>query len=325
MNALIDQFFDYISLERGLSDNTRKAYLDDLRRFSRFLETSNIRSYNTVRRKHVLDFLMAEKERGLSVNSISRRLVAIKIFFRYLQQEGMLAGNVTESMDSPRLWRVLPGVLSLKEVERLLECPVGDERISLRDRALLELLYATGLRVSEAAGLKIDDIHFDSGYVRCLGKGGKARVVPFGDKAKEYLQWYLSEGRPKFELGSGRRRGQKSSPGLPQTSGYDARETTAGKKGISGGYVFLTYRGKKFTRKGIWKLIKNYARRAGITKSVSPHTIRHSFASHLLANGAPLRVIQEMLGHADIATTQVYTHVDQGRLKSVHARFHPRA
>lgn len=325
MNALIDQFLDYVSLERGLSDNTRKAYLDDLRIFSRFLEISNIRSYNSVRRKNVLDFLMAEKERGLSVNSISRRLVAIKIFFRYLQQEGMLTGNVTESMDSPRLWRVLPGVLSLKEVERLLECPVGDDRISLRDRALLELLYATGLRVSEAAGLRIDDIHFDSGYIRCLGKGGKTRVVPFGDKAKEHIQRYLSEGRPKFEPGFGRHRGNQPSPGLRQTSSCNARETTAGKKEISGSYVFLTYRGKKFTRKGIWKLIKNYAERAGIGKPVSPHTMRHSFASHLLANGAPLRVIQEMLGHADIATTQVYTHVDQGRLKSVHARFHPRA
>lgn len=295
MNVLIDQFLDYISLERGLSDNTRTAYSADLQSFSRFLITDNIRSFNAVGRKHVLDYLIAEKERGLSVNSISRRLVAIKIFFSYLQREGMLARNVTEPMDSPRLWKVLPGTLSLKEVERLLEAPVGNDRFSLRDKALLELLYATGLRVSEAAELKLDDIHFDSGYLRCLGKGNKVRVVPFGGKAKEHLQRYIAEARTMF--------------------GQDT----------SNRHLFLTYRGKKFTRKGIWKLIKNYAKRAGIKKPVSPHTMRHSFASHLLANGAPLRVIQEMLGHADIVTTQVYTHVDQARLRSVHAQFHPRA
>jgi integrase/recombinase XerD len=197
-------------------------------------------------------------------------------------------------MDSPRLWKVLPGVLSMKEVDRLLASPVGDGRLQLRDRALLELMYASGLRVSEAAGLKLDDLHFDAGYLRCAGKGGKVRVVPFGEKARLVLEKYLEDARPLF-----------------------AREGT-------GREVFLTYRGAGFTRKGIWKLIKHHARRAGIGKSVSPHTLRHSFASHLLANGAPLRVIQEMLGHADIATTQVYTHVDHGRLRAVHAKYHPR-
>lgn len=312
MNALIEQFLDYLSLERGLSDNTRKAYLADLQSFSSFLQANNLTSCNAVRRKNILDYLTAEKERGLSVNSISRRLVAIRMFFAFLTQEGMLARNVTEAMDSPRLWKTLPGVLSLKEVEGLLEAPVGDDRISLRDKALLELLYATGLRVTEIAELKLDDIHFDSDYLRCLGKGNKVRVVPFGGKAKEHLEKYLAAARGDF---------------APRKATQDTASRRHSETAENGQdrYVFLTYRGRKFTRKGIWKLIKNYAKRAGIKKTVSPHTMRHSFASHLLANGAPLRVIQEMLGHADIAATQIYTHVDEGRLRTVHARFHPRA
>jgi len=295
MNALVEQFLDHMSLERGLSDNTRKAYLADLESLASFMRARRVTSWNSVTRKHILDYLMSEKERGLRVNSISRRLVAVKIFFRYLQQEGMLARNVTEAMDSPKLWRVLPGVLSMKEVERLLQAPSGDGAFAIRDRAMLELMYATGLRVSEVAELNLDDLHFDSGYLRCVGKGQKTRVVPFGRKAKDMLALYLETARP----------------------------TLAGERPVM--RVFLTYRGKGFTRKGIWKLIRTYAGKAGIQKPVSPHTLRHSFASHLLANGAPLRVIQEMLGHADIATTQVYTHVDQGRLRSVHARYHPRA
>lgn len=295
MNALIDQFLDYVQLERGLSMNTRSAYAADLRSFSLYLASRGVRSVNDVKRPHILDYLMHEKDRGLSLNSISRRLVAIKVFFTYLQREGLLARNITEAMDSPKLWKILPGVLSMKEVERLLAAPLGDDRIALRDRALLELLYASGLRVSEAADLALEDLHFDSSYLRCRGKGNKVRVVPFGSRAREHLETYLARGRSQFV-------GERS-----------------------GRAVFLTYRGQKFSRQGIWFLIKAYARRAQIDKPVSPHTLRHSFASHLLANGAPLRVIQEMLGHADIATTQVYTHVDQGRLQSVHAQFHPRA
>jgi integrase/recombinase XerD len=295
MNALIDRFLDHVSLERGLSKNTRSAYQSDLQSFLHFLETHAIRSFNDVARKHVLDYLVAEKERGLSVNSISRRLVALRVFFNFLKQEDLLDRNVIEVMDSPKLWKVLPSVLSMKEVDRFLDAPAGNDRVSLRDKAMLELLYATGLRVSEIAGLSLDDIHFDSGYLRCMGKGSKVRVVPFGKRAKLCLERYIEEARPAFAKPDSERQ------------------------------VFLTYRGKKFSRKGIWKLIKAYAKRAGIQKRVSPHTLRHSFASHLLANGAPLRVIQEMLGHSDIATTQIYTHVDQGRLRAVHAQFHPRA
>jgi len=299
MNALVEKFLDYVSFERGLSVNTRDAYRADLIAFTSFLAGRKIDSLNDLTRKDVLSYLRYEKDRGLKTNSLSRRLVALKVFFRYLQQENLLAQNVIEGMESPRVWKILPGVLSLKEVERLLKAPSGNDRISIRDRAILELMYATGLRVSEIVSLDIENLHFESGYLRCVGKGGKVRVVPFGEKAMSNLKKYLSSARPLF--------------------------LKNGESGPSSGILFLTYRGKRFSRKGIWKLIRQYAKRAGIEKAVYPHTLRHSFASHLLAGGAPLRIIQEMLGHSDISTTQVYTHVDQNRLKSVHDKYHPRA
>jgi integrase/recombinase XerD len=197
-------------------------------------------------------------------------------------------------MDSPRLWKVLPGLLTTREIERLLSAPDGDAPVAVRDRAMLELFYATGMRVSELCGLKLDDMHIEEGYLRCLGKGSKTRVVPFGAASRSAMEHYLLTVRPRLE-----------------------------KKGPSR-YVFLTVRGQAFSRQRLWQIVRTYTRRACIDKPVSPHTLRHSFASHLLANGAPLRVIQEMLGHADIATTQVYTHVDQQRLKAVHHQFHPR-
>jgi len=248
-----------------------------------------------VTRDHIMDFMESERSRGLSVNSVSRRLVAIKVFFKFLQQEGLLGKNVTEAMESPRLWRILPETLSAREVERMLSVPVGDDKVAVRDRAILELFYASGLRVSELAGLTLESLHLDSEYVRVTGKGNKVRIVPFGKRAKSAVERYLADGRPGF-----------------------LKEKTSE-------HVFLTYRGKGFSRKGLWKMIKRFAIRADINRNISPHTLRHSFASHLLANGAPLRMIQEMLGHADIATTQIYTHIDQGRLQSVHAKYHPRA
>lgn len=295
MNGLVEQFLDYVSFERGLSPNTRSAYQADLRALVMFLESVNVFSFNDVTRKHLLDFMMAERDRGVSVNTVARRLVAIKVFFSFLVREGLLAKNVTEAMDSPKLWKVLPGVMSVKDVDRLLQAPAGNDRISIRDKAILELMYATGMRVSEIADLEMDWMNLAEGYLRCTGKGNKVRVVPFGAKAGDCLRVYLRDARPLFLK-------EKMSR-----------------------HVFLTYRGSQFSRKGIWKMIKSYAKRAGVAPDVHPHTLRHSFASHLLANGAPLRVIQEMLGHADITTTQVYTHVDQGRLRSVHSKFHPRA
>lgn len=295
MNVLVGQFLDHLLLERGLSDNTRRAYGADLSAFVAYLDERGIGSLNDVTRDVIVDYLLAERDRGVTATTAARRLVAIKMLFRYLEQEGLLPGNVVDVMDSPRLWRALPEILSPREVERMLALPGGDDRVAIRDRAILETFYATGLRVSEMAALNLDDLHIDVGYLRCTGKGNKMRVVPFGDAARACLERYLRDARGAF------------TGDTPDRS------------------VFLTYRGRGFSRQGLWKLIKTYARRAGIQKNVSPHTLRHSFASHLLANGAPLRVIQEMLGHVDIATTQIYTHVDQGRLQAIHARFHPRA
>jgi integrase/recombinase XerD len=294
VNALIEMFLEYVALERGLSERTRLAYAADLASFRDALKARGVKVVNDVSRDHILDYLLAERERGLAVNSISRRLVAIKVFFSFLQREGLVARNVTSVMESPRLWKVLPGLLRPREVERLLQAVEGDDKMSVRNRAVLELFYATGMRVQEMCDLQLDDVHMDEHYIRCTGKGSKTRVVPFGSTSQAYLERYFLKARPLFEVHGPSR------------------------------YVFLTIRGGAFTRKRLWQIVKACARKAGIDKNVYPHTLRHSFASHLLANGAPLRVIQEMLGHADIATTQVYTHVDQDRLRSVHHQFHPR-
>ncbi len=295
MNALLESFLDYISLERGLSINTRKAYADDLRQFLSYLTEKGVSSLSQVSRKQILDHLMAMKASGMSTNSISRHLVSIKIFFRYLQQEGLLDKNVTDTMDSPRLWKILPDTLSEKEVDLLLEAPDMRKPLGVRDRAMLEIFYACGLRVSELANLKLADLHTDDGYIRCIGKGRKERVIPIGDKSLRLLNRYLEEVRPIL----------CDNPHVQQ--------------------VFVSKREAGLCRQRLWQIIKKYTKDAGIMKNVTPHTLRHSFATHLLANGAPLRVIQEMLGHADIATTQIYTHVNPERLKSIHQQFHPRA
>lgn len=295
MNALLESFLDYISLERGLSINTRKAYADDIGQFLRFLDRKGVTSLSMVSRKQVLDHLMAMKARGMSTNSISRHLVSIKVFFRYLQQEGLLDKNITDTMDSPKLWKILPDTLSEKEVGLLLNAPDMRKKLGIRDRAILELFYASGLRVSELAGLQIPGLHIDEGYIRVIGKGRKERVIPVAKESSDILELYLEDVRPLL----------CENPHLQN--------------------VFVSNRETALTRQRLWQLIKKYTKEAGIMKNVTPHTLRHSFASHLLQNGAPLRVIQEMLGHADIATTQIYTHVDPNRLKSVHQQFHPRA
>ena len=295
MNALLENFLDYITLERGLSINTRKAYADDIRQFLDELTLKGVTSLSQVSRKQVLDHLMAMKAKGMSTNSISRHLVSIKVFFRYLQQEGMLDRNVTDTMDSPKLWKILPDTLSEKEVDLLLSAPDMNKPLGVRDRAILELFYASGLRVSELANLQLADLHLDEGYIRCIGKGRKERVIPAGEVSIRLLKRYLDEIRPQLT--------------------HDPNMTN----------VFVSRRATPLCRQRLWQLIKEYTRRAGIMKNVTPHTLRHSFASHLLQNGAPLRVIQEMLGHADIATTQIYTHVNPERLKSIHQQFHPRA
>ena len=297
MRFLLDQFMDYLTLERGLSANTRMGYGHDLSEFLAFLARQGRTGIQATQRRDIVDFLLAGKQQGLAPASLARRLVAIKVFFRHLAQEGLLATNVADAMDSPRLWKVLPPTLSLDEVDRLLAAPNAATLRGLRDRAILETFYATGLRVSELAGLTLESMHLDAEYVRCVGKGDKERVVPIGGRAIAAVQAWLERGRPAY----------------------------AAKGGGASRAVFLSRLGRPLSRVTIWRHVQAYARQAGIRKEISPHVLRHSFASHLLANGASLRVIQEMLGHADIATTQIYTHVDQGRLQAVHRQYHPRA
>lgn len=294
MQALLEKFVDTLALEEGLSPNTRKAYASDIRLFGAFMAVRRD-GPNAVTRADILDFLHHDKDHGACSRTLSRRLVAIKVLFRFLHREGVVASNVADVLESPRLWKVLPEALTPREVDRLLAVAGGEKPRDRRDRAILELFYATGMRVSELAGLTLDELRMEEGFVRCMGKGGKMRVVPFGRKAGEALRLYLEEGRPALARGP------------------EVRE------------VFLNGRGGRLSRMGLWKMIRDRAREAGLDKPLHPHVLRHSFATHLLANGAPLRVIQEMLGHADIATTQIYTHVDRNRLKGVHERFHPRA
>lgn len=294
MDILVNEFLDYLTVERGLSDNTRDAYGRDLRKFIEYLTRRKVNSIDRVSRSHITDYLMSEKKKGISSSSLSRNLVSIRMFFRFLFVNNYIEADITNVLDSPRLWKILPEVMSVAEVERILKMPDTRTKYGLRDKALIELMYAAGLRVSEAAGLKTDNINMDIGFLRCVGKGGKERIVPLGRAAITALKIYLKKARAGFM------------------------------KDLLDSHLFLTRRGRPFTRQGIWKMIKGYARASGIKKSITPHTLRHSFATHLLSNGADLRVVQELLGHADITTTQIYTHVDKNRLKSIHRKFHPR-
>jgi integrase/recombinase XerD len=295
VEQLIDAFLDHLTVERGLAANTRLAYRTDLAQFTSFLQQRGVRHLNTAERHHITDYLLHRRKTGLSPRSLARHLAAIRMFCRFLSREKLLATDVTQTIDSPKLWRTLPHLLDYEEVGRLLAAPNTRTKLGLRDKALLEFMYATGLRVSEAANIKLSDINFEAGFLRSVGKGQKERIVPVGKPAIECVQRYLREARSSFA------------------------------KAASLGEVFLSTRGQALSRKTIWVLIKKYSRIAGITKTITPHTLRHSFATHLLDNGADLRVIQEMLGHADISTTQIYTHVDQRRVKETHYRFHPRS
>ncbi len=292
--ALIRGFLDYLLVECGVSENTRRAYGSDLAKFADYLARKAQPDARRVTTTLALGFLMELKDRGYAVGSIARMLVAVRMFYRYLALEGIVQRNVIAALDSPRLWRRIPAVLSPAEVDKLLAEPDTTKPLGLRDRAILEVLYATGVRASEVASLDVDSIHYDYGYLRCVGKGSKERVVPVGRAAVELARRYANEVRPRLL------------------------------KGRSSAALFLSTRGTRISRITIWRLVTRYAALAGIRKKASPHTLRHSFATHLLAGGADLRSVQEMLGHASIMTTQVYTHVDRERLKDVHRRYHPR-
>ena len=293
-NVYLDEFINYMNIERGLSGNTTYSYRSDIEKFISFLGGKGKQGFEEVKRDDVMDFLMAEKDRGLQPRSLARALVAIRMFFRFMTIEGYLRRDVTEVIESPRLWKLLPQVLSISEVELLLKQPDISTTQGLRDRAVLELLYASGLRASELVGLRVEDVNLQSGFVQAWGKGGRERIVPLGRKAAKAIGEYLEKSRPLLLK-------KKNSP-----------------------HLFISRLGKHFTRGWLWCLMKKYITQAGIKKKVSPHTLRHSFATHILSRGADLRVIQELLGHSNIGTTQIYTHVDRERLKEVHRKFHPR-
>lgn len=294
MEEFIREFMDFISVERGLSKNTLESYGRDLLKYAQYLKKCGITDLNKVRRPQIQDFLMSLKDSKLNASSIARNLVAIKVFHRYLTSQRILKEDVTSVIETPKLWKTLPDVLDEKEVEAILDSPNTRLKQGLRDKAMLELMYATGMRVSELVNLKSTDLHMDMGFVRCLGKGQKERIIPVGSKAKEALEKYLLKARPKFI-----------------------------KKGESAS-LFLTRLGKPMSRQSFWMVIKHYVKDAKIKKRVTPHTLRHSFATHLLQNGADLRIVQELLGHANISTTQIYTHINKERLKQIHQKFHPR-
>lgn len=287
-------FFDYVRTECHLSENTVSAYTRDMRRFLDWVGTRRIPELTI---SELSDFVATLKSSGLAPASIARHIVTLRMFFRYLQLEGILTDNLAELLGSQKLWQRIPEVLSPQMIERFLRSPRPSQPYFLRDRALLEMMYATGCRASEISRMKLSDLHMDDGFCRCLGKGSKQRLVPLGENAIDAVRTYLGELRPKL-----------------CDANLEASE-----------WVFLSRSGKRLRREAIWEMVKKYAMIAGAPTSVSPHTLRHSFATHLLAGGADLRQVQEMLGHANITTTQIYTHVDQSRLQRVHQQFHPRA
>lgn len=271
------------------------AYGSDLRKFAAYLAAKGLR-FALAQPDALIGFMMEQKAQGLSVSSIARYLVAVKMFYRFLYTEGLVSRDIASSFETPRVWTRLPEVLSAREVDLLLSAPDRGAPLGLRDAAVLELLYATGARVSEVARLRVQDVNLDYAYVRCFGKGSKERIVPLGERAIACLRAYLESARPRFLQAAGK----------------------------ASDVLFLSQKKAPLRRESLWRIVKKYVRLLGLRKGVSPHTLRHSFATHLLEHGADLRSVQEMLGHVDISTTQRYTHVDRERLKSIHKRYHPR-
>lgn len=297
MNGLIGEFLTHLSAEAGLSNSTIEAYGRDLGRYQEFLEQSDRPSLIVESTRPILDFLIAERESGSAEATLARRLACLRMFYRYLLETGRMTRDVRPTGYAPKQWRRLPRVLDPDAVDRLLAAPAGDSPLAVRNRALLEVLYAVGCRVSELCGLTHERIHLETGYVRCYGKGNKERIVPIGRRGREAVAKYLEESRPVL---------QKRGPKTDRT--------------------FLTRAGRPLDRTQVWRIVKAAATVAGLPlHGVSPHTLRHSFATHMLEHGADLRVVQELLGHASVATTEVYTHVDRRRLVEAHRKFHPRS
>lgn len=292
----IRQYFDFLRLEKGVTQHTFHSYQFDLAKYRAFLTGRKFHSARQVTEEQISDFLKELSKRDLSPRSVARILSAVRGFHRFLLGEGLHDDDPTENIDTPKRSKYLPGVLSVAEVDTILKQPDTRKQLGVRDRAILEVLYATGVRVSELINLKQTDLMFDSGLILVFGKGSKERLVPIGHSAMDWVTKYQREVR-----------------------------ISLAKAGRSQDVLFLNFRGRRLSRAAIRDMVAKYARAAGIKKEVHPHTFRHSFATHLLEGGADLRAVQEMLGHADISTTQIYTHIDREYLKEVHRTFHPRA
>lgn len=294
MKNQIGQFLSYLQVERGLAENTLNAYKSDLDQFHQYLKKEN-KNFKELKGDDIVNFMAQLYKNGLIAKSIARYLSSLKMFFRFLLQEGIIESDPTINIESPKIWRLLPEVLSIEEVELLLDQPQKETIYGLRDSALLELLYASGFRVSELVNLKIEQIDFEEGLLWCKGKGSKERIVPLGSIASIRLKEYIAYSRSRLLKG-------KSNP-----------------------YVFLNRQGQRLSRQWVWKMIKRYGKHAGLKKNLKPHILRHCFATHLLANGADLRSVQMLLGHSDISTTQIYTQVSQERMRRLYEKYHPRA
>ena len=290
----VERFDDFLALEQGASVQTSRAYKLDIARFVTYVSVKGATSPIDVGARNLREYVYHLKDLGLSAASIRRNVSAVRSYFRFLLAEGHVVRDPSERLETPKKWRTLPEVLGVDEIELLLAAPSLDEPLAFRDRAMLELAYGAGLRVSEWISLGVRDVMLQDHLVRVFGKGGKERLVPIGRRAIGAIAIYLRDLRPKLEKGEGK------------------------------GILFLNARGQPLSRMGAWKILRKYVDQVGITKPVSPHTLRHSFATHLLEGGADLRAVQEMLGHVDISTTQIYTHVDREYLRTVHKQFHPR-
>lgn len=294
MQELLEKYLNYLLVERGVAENTLEAYGRDLRRFLLIVQERGITDLRHILPETVIEYLVRIKDEGLSANSTNRALAALRGFYKYLLQEKMIEQTPLANIELAKVWMRLPDTISKEEMTLILAQPGMDTAQAVRNSAMLELLYATGIRVSELIGLRMNSINWQVGLLVVMGKGGKERIVPIGKTAYDCVKYYVEQARPQLMQGK------------------------------SSDILFLNRFGGKFTRQGFWKIVVDYARKSGLHKKVHPHTFRHSFASHLLEGGADLRTVQVMLGHADISTTQIYTHITRERLKEIHQKFHPR-
>lgn len=294
MNRMIDNFIRYLSIERELSESTIESYTRDLHQFKKYLDNNYINEYSSINKSIILTYLMFLQKNGKSLSTISRNLASIRNFYNYLLNEGIVKKDPTINIKTPKQQRKLPKILTEKEMNILLEQPDLNTAKGVRDKAMLELLYAAGIRVSELINLKIQDINLDTGYIICLSGTVSERIVPIGKYSIEIISKYLNDFRNQFNKNNE-------------------------------DFLFLNYHGNKLSRQGLWKIIKSYAKKANIKKKITPHMIRHSFAVHLLQNGADLKSVQEMLGHSDISTTQVYSQLNKSKINDIYKKAHPRA